>query len=43
VSFLLNMPFKSLKQRKWMWANKPEMARKWTKKYGSKIKRKKGK
>ena len=25
------MPFKSEKQRKWMWANKPEMAEKWTK------------
>lgn len=23
------MPFKSEKQRKWMWANKPKMARKW--------------
>lgn len=23
------MPFKSEKQRKWMWANKPEMAKKW--------------
>ena len=24
------MPFKSEKQRKWMWANEPEVARKWT-------------
>jgi hypothetical protein len=24
------MPFKSEKQRKWMWANEPEMAEKWT-------------
>jgi len=24
------MPFKSEKQRRWMWANDPEMARKWT-------------
>jgi hypothetical protein len=24
------MPFKSEKQRKWMWANNPDMARKWT-------------
>jgi len=24
------MPFKSEKQRKWMWVNDPEMARKWT-------------
>lgn len=23
------MPWASEKQRKWMWANKPEMARKW--------------
>ena len=23
------MPFKSEKQRRWMWANDPEMARKW--------------
>jgi len=38
------MPFKSEKQRRWMWANKPGMARKWTKKYGSKPRgRKKGK
>ena len=29
------MPFKSVKQEKWMWANKPKMARKWTNKYGS--------
>lgn len=34
------MPFRSAKQRKWMWANKPAMARKWSKKYGSKVKRK---
>ena len=26
------MPFKSEKQRKWMWANDPEMAKKWEKK-----------
>ena len=24
------MPFKSEKQRRWMWANEPEMAEKWT-------------
>lgn len=30
------MPFKSEKQRKWMWANKPELAKKWSDKYGSK-------
>ena len=27
------MPFKSEEQRKWMHANKPEMAKKWEKKY----------
>ena len=26
------MPFKSEKQRKWMWANDPEMAKEWEKK-----------
>lgn len=31
------MPFRSERQRRWMWANKPEMARKWTDKYGSSI------
>ena len=36
------MPFQSEKQKKWMWANKPEMAREWTSKYGSKIEAKKG-
>ena len=28
------MPFKSKKQEKWMWANKPSMAKKWTKEHG---------
>lgn len=39
------MPFKSVKQRKFMWAKHPEIAKRWTKKYGSKIKKsvKKGK
>jgi len=32
------MPFKSEKQRKWMWANIPEVARKWEKEYGKKPK-----
>tara|TARA_B100000965_G_scaffold183207_1_gene152906 strand:- start:501 stop:608 length:108 start_codon:yes stop_codon:yes gene_type:complete len=27
------MPFKSEKQRKWMHANNPELAKKWEKKY----------
>ena len=31
------MPFKSVKQRKWMWANKPDMAKKWTKEHSSKV------
>ena len=30
------MPFKSEKQRKYMWANEPKVAKKWTEKYGSK-------
>jgi hypothetical protein len=33
------MPFKSKKQRAWMYANKPELAKKWVKKYGKKIKK----
>lgn len=37
------MPFKSEKQRRWMWANKPELARKWTKKEKQKKKKKKKK
>ena len=36
------MPFQSEKQKKWMWANKPEMAREWTQEYGSKVKAKGG-
>lgn len=30
------MPFKSEKQRKYMWANLPKLAKKWTDKYGAK-------
>ena len=38
------MPFKSEKQRRYLWVKPPEIARKWTKKYGSKPKgKKKGK
>lgn len=37
------MPFKSEKQRKFLYANKPKLAKKWTKKYGSKIVKKKKK
>jgi len=33
------MPFKSEKQRKYLWANEPEIARDWTKTYGSKVKK----
>lgn len=35
------MPFRSVKQRKYMWAKLPKLARKWTNKYGSKIRKKK--
>ncbi len=34
------MPFKSEKQRKFLYANKPKLAKQWTKKYGTKKKRK---
>jgi|TARA_Y100001970_G_C13931072_1_gene698277 hypothetical protein len=38
------MPFKSEKQRRYMYKNKPAIAKKWSKKYGKKIKKsKKGK
>ena len=38
------MPFRSEEQRKWMWANKPKMAKKWTDEHGSTpVKAKKGK
>jgi hypothetical protein len=33
------MPFKSEKQRKFLWKNKPELAKKWSDKYGSKVKK----
>ena len=36
------MPFKSEKQRRYMYANEPEIAKKWTQKYGSKIKKYRG-
>jgi hypothetical protein len=35
------MPFKSAKQRRYLWKHHPELAKKWTKKYGSKPKPKK--
>jgi hypothetical protein len=31
------MPFKSEKQRRFLWAKEPEIAKKWTKEHGSKI------
>jgi len=37
------MPFKSEKQRKYLFAKEPAIAKKWTKKYGGKIKPKKRK
>jgi len=36
-----NMPFRSKKQRAWMQINKPKLYKKWKKKYGSKIVKKK--
>jgi hypothetical protein len=33
------MPFKSEEQRRYLWANEPEIARDWTETYGSKIKK----
>lgn len=35
------MPFKSKRQRRYMFAKHPKIARRWAKKYGSKIRRKK--
>jgi len=37
------MPFKSEKQRKYLWKKEPKIARKWKKKYGRKTKKKKKK
>jgi len=36
------MPFKSEKQRKYLWANEPEIARDWSDKYGSRVKKASG-
>jgi len=30
------MPFKSEKQRRYLWKNEPAIAKRWAKKYGSK-------
>jgi len=35
------MPFKSEKQRRYLYANEPEVAKRWTDKYGSKPQRNK--
>lgn len=35
------MPFKSKKQMKYMFAKLPKIAKRWAKKYGTKIKKKK--
>jgi|TARA_R110002111_G_scaffold214381_1_gene277331 hypothetical protein len=35
------LPFKSEKQRKYLFAKEPAIAKKWTKKYGSKISKQK--
>lgn len=31
------MPFKSEAQRKFLWAKHPDIAKRWTEKYGSKV------
>jgi len=36
------MPFKSGKQRRYLWANEPEIARDWTNKYGSRVRKDNG-
>jgi len=36
------MPFQSEKQRKYLWANEPAIAREWTDKYGSRVKKETG-
>lgn len=35
------MPFRSEKQRRFMFARHPKIAKRWAKKYGTKIRRKK--
>ena len=37
------MPFRSVKQRKFLFANHPKIAKKWAAKYGTRIRPKKGK
>lgn len=31
------MPFRSEKQKRWMYANEPDMARRWSEKYGEQV------
>jgi hypothetical protein len=33
------MPFQSEKQRRYLWKNEPELAKKWSHQYGSQIKK----
>lgn len=35
------MPFKSEKQRRYLWMHHPKIAKRWAHKYGSKIRKKK--
>lgn len=35
------MPFRSAKQRRYLFAKHPKIAKRWAKKYGTKIRRKK--
>ena len=37
------MPFKSEKQRRYLWKHHPKIAKEWTEEYGSKPKKKKKK
>jgi hypothetical protein len=37
------MPFKSAKQRRYLWWKHPRLAKRWSKKYGSKERRRKKK
>lgn len=37
------MPYRSEKQRKYMHAQHPKIAKKWDEKYGTKVQKKKGK
>ena len=45
MKFLIRrkMPFRSEKQRRYLWKNEPKIAKEWTKAYGSKSVKKKKK